>query len=43
MGKYNFVDGQTLFYHKNTDNTPGTAGGPGGLDQTLAVKSQKII
>ena len=23
-------------------NTPGTAGGPGGRDQTLAVKSRKI-
>ena len=23
------------------DNTPGTAGGPGGRDRTLAVKSRK--
>ena len=25
------------------DNTPGTAGGPGGLDRTLAVKRKKIV
>ena len=24
-------------------NTPGTAGGPGGRDQTLAVKSRKTL
>ena len=24
-------------------NTPGTAGGPGGRDRTLAVKSRKIV
>ena len=27
---------------KENRNTPGTAGGPGGRDQTLAVKSRKI-
>ena len=26
---------------KNMQNTPGTAGGPGGRDRTLAVKSRK--
>ena len=26
---------------ENDSNTPGTAGGPGGLDRTLAVKSRK--
>ena len=26
---------------KEKKNTPGTAGGPGGCDQTLAVKSRK--
>ena len=26
---------------KNINNTPGTAGGPGGHDRTLAVKSRK--
>ena len=26
---------------KNGENTPGTAGGPGGRDRTLAVKSRK--
>ena len=25
------------------DNTPGTAGGPGGRDRMLAVKSKKIV
>ena len=27
---------------RRKNNTPGTAGGPGGRDRTLAVKSQKI-
>ena len=27
---------------KERENTPGTAGGPGGRDRTLAVKSKKI-
>ena len=27
---------------KTERNTPGTAGGPGGRDRTLAVKSKKI-
>ena len=27
---------------KTEKNTPGTAGGPGGRDRTLAVKSKKI-
>ena len=27
---------------KRKENTPGTAGGPGGRDRTLAVKSKKI-
>ena len=27
---------------KTENNTPGTAGGPGGRDRTLAVKSRKI-
>ena len=27
---------------KTEKNTPGTAGGPGGCDRTLAVKSRKI-
>ena len=26
---------------KNGENTPGTAGGPGGRDRTLAVKAEK--
>ena len=26
---------------KTEENTPGTAGGPGGRDQTLAVKTRK--
>ena len=26
---------------KNGENTPGTAGGPGGRDRTLAIKKQK--
>ena len=32
-----------LIYHyrKIIENTPGTAGGPGGRDPTLAVKSRK--
>ena len=29
------------FYDKNIWNTPGTRGGPGGLDQTLALKRRK--
>ena len=28
---------------KFVENTPGTAGGPGGRDQTLAVKSRKNV
>ena len=28
-------------YHNNDKNTPGTADGPGGRDQTLALKSRK--
>ena len=48
-----FVEG--LFYIKDnsckfpvwniilTTNTPGTAGGPGGRDRTLAVKSRKNV
>ena len=28
-------------YKENISNTPGTAGGPGGRDRTLAVKSRK--
>ena len=31
-----------LFQVKIVTNTPGTAGGPGGRDRTLAVKSRKI-
>ena len=27
--------------HKKSQNTPGTAGGPGGHDRTLAIKSRK--
>ena len=30
-------EGQILYIY----NTPGTAGGPGGRDRTLAVKSRK--
>ena len=30
-----------FFYLKTISNTPGTAGGPGGRDRTLAVKSRK--
>ena len=30
-----------LYCHYNCDNTPGTRGGPGGRDQTLAVKIKK--
>ena len=29
------------FCYKWSINTPGTAGGPGGRDRTLAVKSRK--
>ena len=28
---------------KLSKNTPGTAGGPGGRDQTLAVKLEKML
>ena len=28
---------------QNVQNTPGTAGGPGGRDRTLAVKSRKTL
>ena len=28
---------------KTLNNTPGTAGGPGGRDRTLAVKSRKNV
>ena len=28
---------------KTEKNTPGTAGGPGGRDRTLAVKSRKNV
>ena len=28
---------------KTEENTPGTAGGPGGRDRTLAVKSRKNV
>ena len=28
--------------HRNKNNTPGTAGGPGGRDRMLAIKSKKI-
>ena len=31
-----------LYIRKYTLNTPGTAGGPGGRDRTLAEKSKKI-
>ena len=34
---YNFIINGDL----NKENTPGTAGGPGGCDRTLAVKSRK--
>ena len=30
-------------YIVSTHNTPGTAGGPGGRDRTLAVKSRKNV
>ena len=30
-------------YKNNYCNTPGTAGGPGGHDRTLAVKSRKNV
>ena len=29
-------------FWKFISNTPGTAGGPGGRDRTLAIKSKKI-
>ena len=32
-----------LNYDKFMINTPGTAGGPGGRDRTLAVKSRKNV
>ena len=28
---------------KNGENTPGTAGGPGGRDRTLAIESRKNV
>ena len=28
---------------RRRENTPGTAGGPGGRDRTLAVKSRKNV
>ena len=31
----------TLIFIKKNYNTPGTAGGPGGRDRTLAVKRKK--
>ena len=34
--------GQKQKTEKEKKNTPGTAGGPGGRDRTLAVKSKKI-
>ena len=33
--------GQKQKTEKKRDNTPGTAGGPGGRDRTLTVKSRK--
>ena len=30
-----------MMYKNKQYNTPGTAGGPGGRDRTLAVKSRK--
>ena len=30
-------------HNKDIENTPGTAGGPGGRDRTLAVKSKKNV
>ena len=38
-GKQSFARGSP----KNGENTPGTAGGPGGRDRTLAVKSRKNV
>ena len=36
-----FLDHKKTFLYKTYENTPGTAGGPGGRDRTLAVKSRK--
>ena len=33
--------GSSLLTQQQPSNTPGTAGGPGGRDRTLAVKSLK--
>ena len=38
MQKKMFFGGKFYFF---IENTPGTAGGPGGRDRTLAVKSRK--
>ena len=36
------MDGGAILHSSLYGNTPGTAGGPGGRDRTLAVKSKKI-
>ena len=44
-GKQIFTHGrfpQSRSKAKDGENTPGTAGGPGGRDRMLSVKSQKI-
>ena len=36
------MDGGAILHSSLYGNTPGTAGGPGGRDRTLAEKSKKI-
>ena len=43
-GRLIFIQEQKASYaHEQEGNTPGTAGGPGGRDRTLAVKSRKNV
>ena len=41
--KNSIFDLQKEIFEKTSVNTPGTAGGPGGCDQTLAVERRKNV
>ena len=43
LGETNFHEAEGVERKKGKENTPGTAGGPGGRDQTLAIKSRKNV
>ena len=41
LGKFDFFKKKRRRRRKKKRNTPGTAGGPGGRDRTLAMKNRK--